>query len=57
MSKWIRCNLKDGKQLDINFDRVNVIYRLETGCRVDFGANDSVFIMEDADTVLSQVRE
>ena len=57
MSKWVRCNAQDGRQMDINFDRVNVIYRLDRGCRVDFNNNDYIFIMEDADALLSQVRE
>jgi hypothetical protein len=57
MSKWVRCSTMDGKQVDINFDRVNMIYSLDRGSRVDFSSQDSVFVLEDADTLLSHARE
>ncbi len=57
MSKWVRCSTKDGKQVDVNFDRVNVIYSLDRGSRVDFSSQDSLFVVEDTDTLLTHVRE
>jgi hypothetical protein len=57
MSKWVRCSTMDGKQLDVNLDRVNVIYSLERGSRVDFSGQDYIFVLEEADTLLSHLRE